>query len=350
MHPLSQTRINEMASTPENNQTVLLQKSVTRSMIDTLYQEGYINQHARDKSLAHFFPNPSWGTWTMSLLTILGFTFIICGIIFFFAFNWEKMHDYTKLTIVELGLFCCFVGCLVFSLKKLSGKLLLTAASMLIGVFMAVFGQIYQTGADASSLFITWSILIFPWVFVSEFAPLWFIWIIISNLAIILFWQQELTFSLNLIYFVFALLIVFNGFFLYLREHYSKSTVWLQNRWSRILLAIGILLLSMIPIEMLILGQNWQNISLVASASMGLVIHFYFLYCYRKLCIDLWVYALTILSLCIIVCTFGFERIQDIISHNELRWFMMLIFTIMVFTAGAFVLRKSTHSILEAHQ
>ena len=52
-------------------------------------------------------------------------------------------------------------------------KILLTGATFLIGTLFAVFGQIYQTGADAYDLFLGWTLFTILWAVAIRFAPLW---------------------------------------------------------------------------------------------------------------------------------------------------------------------------------
>ena len=88
----------------------------------------------------------------------LGVLQILAGIIFFFAANWSLLSKWERLG----PLFALLVACGVVAWlrhESLVGKLCLFAATVLVGAFMAVFGQIYQTGADAWTLFASWSAL-----------------------------------------------------------------------------------------------------------------------------------------------------------------------------------------------
>ena len=56
-----------------------------------------------------------------------------------------------QLLLKERSLLGMLIGCGLMAWLRhgtLAGRLCLTAATVLVGVFMAVFGQIYQTGAD----------------------------------------------------------------------------------------------------------------------------------------------------------------------------------------------------------
>jgi uncharacterized membrane protein len=69
-------------------------------------------------------------------------------------------------------------------------KLGLTAISVLVGVAFAVYGQIYQTGADAYDFFLGWTIFVTAWVAISSFPFLWLFYLILINTTIILYLGQ----------------------------------------------------------------------------------------------------------------------------------------------------------------
>lgn len=71
------------------------------------------------------------------------------------------------------------------------GKAALLGSALLTGALMALFGQIYQTGADPFELFAWWALLILPWVIVSRFAPMWLLWIGLLNTAALMYFQAR---------------------------------------------------------------------------------------------------------------------------------------------------------------
>ncbi len=75
-------------------------------------------------------------------------------------------------------------------LKTILRDILLTGASMLVGVLFAVYGQIYQTGANAYDFFLAWTVFITLWVIVSNFAPLWLLYLMLINTTFVLYTQQ----------------------------------------------------------------------------------------------------------------------------------------------------------------
>ena len=106
------------------------------------------------------------------MLLLFGSALVLAGIIFFFAYNWAAMGKFLKFGLIEAGIIVCIVASHLRGRTDLSGKVLLLSGAVLVGVLLAVYGQIYQTGADAYGLFICWAVLIFGWVIISEFAAL----------------------------------------------------------------------------------------------------------------------------------------------------------------------------------
>src|SRR5690606_26743262 len=70
---------------------------------------------------------------------------------------------------------------------QLIRQLLLLIASIITGSLLALFGQIYQTGADTWQLFFAWAILITPWVVIARFPALWLLWLGLINALLLLY-------------------------------------------------------------------------------------------------------------------------------------------------------------------
>jgi uncharacterized membrane protein len=71
---------------------------------------------------------------------------------------------------------------------------LLTATAVMIGVIFAVFGQIYQTGANAYDFFLSWWIFVLIWSVYLLFEPMWFLLISLANITLYMFMEQETTY------------------------------------------------------------------------------------------------------------------------------------------------------------
>jgi len=131
-----------------------------------------------------------WATAIDWALLGIGIAFAVIGIIFFFAYNWAQLHPFAKLGLMQALIVLPIVGILLFKPAELVRKLILTAASLLVGVLFAIFGQIYQTGADAYDFFLAWTLFVALWTFTSNFAVLWLIFLTLLNTTIILYIEQ----------------------------------------------------------------------------------------------------------------------------------------------------------------
>ena len=331
----------------DHDSITLMQQQANQTIVDDLFRRGFINQQARDCVSQLLYPHLNWGAFTTRFLGILGSLFVISGLVFYFAFNWERMSDSYKLQTLQAGIICCIAGAWAFSLSKLSGQLFLTAGCVLVGIFMAVFGQIYQTGADSYQLFSIWAVLIIPFVLIGRFPALWFLWIVILNFAIGLYWHQVVSSNQNMTYFLFFILIAIDCGFLALREYAQHKNInWCLDRWHRILLAISILLLSLFPIMTLIFNiDDFKDVYITSGALLGISVLFGFIYYYRFKNNDMWVVGASIITLCIILCAGGFKLFDETIRNSELKWLLMSVLTITIFTLGAFTLNKLSHSL-----
>ncbi len=122
-----------------------------------------------------------WKLWLDRGLLSLGVALVLAGIGYFFAHNWDHLTNNDKLGLAGGAVLVSLVGATWAGLDRFPGKLLLLAASALVGVYLAVFGQIYQTGADTYELFTGWAFLIFPWVALGRLMPLWILWLDFST-------------------------------------------------------------------------------------------------------------------------------------------------------------------------
>jgi uncharacterized membrane protein len=332
----------------EHDSITLMQQPANRSVVDVLYRHGYIDQQARDYVLELLYPHQRWGYWIAQVMAILGCTFILVGMIYYFAFNWQAMSSSYKFICIELGILCCVMGAWTYTLSKLSGQLFLIGACILVGAFLAVFGQVYQTGADSYELFLAWSLLILPWVLIGQLAALWMIWLILVNITLCLFWWQFVSPSLTKVYYLSVILLLLNSFFLIVREClFKNNTIWLQHSWHRIILVSMLLTLSLIPALQQILSSDFSNTSLLISAILGACITLLMMFYFRYKQPDMWSLSLTILSICIMLLTIFYQFIDKMHFSNVIDWLLMAIITLSIFTLGAYFLKKSSFSIID---
>lgn len=132
----------------------------------------------------------TWQKFFQLFFISLGVGFTVSGIVFFFAYNWADLHKFVKIGLTEGVLIATTILVLLPKINGNIRNIILTGASVLVGVLFAVFGQIYQTGANAYDFFLAWTVFVTLWVLVSNFAPLWLLYLVLINTTFILYSQQ----------------------------------------------------------------------------------------------------------------------------------------------------------------
>ncbi|TGN09424.1 DUF2157 domain-containing protein [Leptospira ilyithenensis] len=136
-----------------------------------------------------------WSDFGKRFLLVFGALFFLAGVIFFFAFNWNGLHRYSKLSLVSIGLVAINITYTRNFEKLWIRELLGALAFFFVGQILLVFGQIYQTGANAYDLFFGWAVFSVLLVAVSGSPVVWFLWIFLLNLTFDLYWEQVLRFT-----------------------------------------------------------------------------------------------------------------------------------------------------------
>jgi uncharacterized membrane protein len=165
------------------------------------------NEVSKTLQTAVYNDAPAWRKFLHILLITLGIAFSVSGIVFFFAFNWENIGKYGKFAIVEGSIIAITIAVLLSKLSALVKNILLTGAAITVGAMFAVFGQVYQTGANAYDFFMAWTVFITLWVVISNFPPLWLVYLALINTTICLYAEQVAPWSQE---FIFLLLFVVN--------------------------------------------------------------------------------------------------------------------------------------------
>jgi uncharacterized membrane protein len=204
-----------------------------------------------------------WATWLDRGLLALGAVLVLAGIGYFFAHNWDHLTNSDKLGLAGGSVLLALAGGTWAGFDRFLGKILLLAASALVGVFLGVFGQVYQTGADSYELFVAWALLILPWVLLGRFMPLWLCWLALFNLAFYFYWpvrhflfldDPEEFFRQEMIG-----LFLLNGAALLVLEFAGCWPItWLERGWS----ALIVLLAALVPasIETLVeIVEGWES-------------------------------------------------------------------------------------------
>lgn len=121
----------------------------------------------------------------------MGISFFVAGVIFFFAFNWILIPAFAKFSIIGgLLIASVLISYRIKATYEHISHILMALAFVLVGVLFAVFGQVYQTGADAYDLFIVWTLSVLAWTIISPYPVIWFLFAVLSNLTLLLYFRQ----------------------------------------------------------------------------------------------------------------------------------------------------------------
>ena len=317
----------------------LMERKATQESLRPLIKAGIFSPDELEQALriAGITPDgKAWSRFLNTLFLLLGSIFLAAGVIFFFAYNWASMHRLLKLGVIQTALILAVFTASFHGFEKLAGKASLLLACILVGALFALFGQIYQTGADAYELFLAWSAFIAGWVIISNFAALWLLLLILLETALFLYWAQvvEMTWFIYRSPVLYERLFGMNVLALSLWEVCSlRGVSWLRGRWiPRLVASLGLFFL-MIPLVILILDQDafpygLKYIALLPFlyvACVGFVLWFY-----RVVIFDLYMIALVLLSLIVLVTIFCAKQIG-----NDYGGFFFLSVLIVAFSAGA---------------
>lgn len=185
---------------------------------------------------------PSAAEWRVFLsraLALLGAALVLAGIVCFIAYNWDRIGRFGKFALLELVI----IGAVLLSsrkLPKLSGEIALFGAAVLIGPLFALYGQTYHTGADPYGLFLTWLLLMVPWMVASRFSATWLLALVLLETSIVLYWIQvvdprETRVGLYLPVMLGA--IDFAALALWQWQSDRGESAWLKERWLQPMLA-----------------------------------------------------------------------------------------------------------------
>ena len=127
----------------------------------------------------------AWTQFIQIASLTIGVGLMIAGVIFFFAYNWDEISRFTKMGIVAGLILVTFAVAVFAPMRPLLRNVTMFALCILVGVFWAIFGQAYQTEADAPAFFLMWALCIAVWVYVADFYPLWLFFITLLTSGVV---------------------------------------------------------------------------------------------------------------------------------------------------------------------
>lgn len=258
-------------------------------------------------------PNSAqWRYFLDRLVLLLGALALVMSLLFWVAYNWIELGRLGRFALVQTSLIAAVVVYLWPRRTAWVGTLALLSAALLLGVLLALYGQVYQTGADTWQLFFNWALLITPWVVVSRLPALLLLWIGLINLSAVLYhdvfasvWGGLLVGDASELWFIF----MFTGAALALwewLERHQPRTEW-ALRVLAVTVGVAMTLLMLEPV----FGRTALNfkavIWLVYPAALGLT---YWLY--RHWRFDLFMLAGGCLSVIVVLESLLLRAIIDV--------------------------------------
>ncbi len=157
--------------TPVQNASLL-----TAGGVRGLAGAGFLDAHNYEKALSFLGIRPtakSWIVFWFRILLVTGLLFFLAGVFCFFAWNWSEMSHFQKFGVLAALMLMSAALPLWRGVDSLPGGLGLLACGILAGPLLAVYGQYYQTGADAWELFRAWALFLIPLAVIGRQNGLW---------------------------------------------------------------------------------------------------------------------------------------------------------------------------------
>ncbi len=159
----------------------------------------------RALAIAGVTPSPAqWQRFLVRACAWLGMALLASAAVCFIAANWQALGRFAKLALVEGALVLALLVAVWQGLDNLVARIALFAAAVLMGVLLALVGQIYQTGADTWQLFAAWAAAITAWAVLGRQHALWLLWLAVLNVAVVLYFHTSVARGLEAVEFLFT--------------------------------------------------------------------------------------------------------------------------------------------------
>lgn len=256
-----------------------------------------------------------WRQFLIPVLSCLGLLSLVAGAVFFVAWNWAWLPKMAKFALVEL-LIVALAAVVWWRWYSTLARSALLATGLSFGALFALYGQIYQTGADSWELFRAWLCVLLPLALIARQNSLWFCSWLVANLAFQFYYNTLPTSLLDLavsdsltrlpsvmlhgyLALLAACLIVREALAWRAITHHPES--WLASRWfSRVMAGFLLLLLTGIVAGNL---SDWGGgipLPYITGGWVIILLAGYYLYRFRYQ--DLCMLTLGIASLTVVGC------------------------------------------------
>ncbi|MFL4396454.1 DUF4401 domain-containing protein [Acinetobacter pittii] len=198
-------------------------------------------------------------------LHIFSYVFMAVSILYLIAANWFMLPNSIQLAIPPVILVVTAWFSIKDTLSDGVRQTLHSVSGLMIGLNLAVIGQVYQTGADSYLLFLIWTLLLLPWLYrpnIGIFALI----CITSQLTLFLFFKQTFWSEKFPYVYLFALNLL------------SLIEFWVCIKKYRALRFVFIAWFAVISIIGMIQYLSNENIPYLISAFFSGIIAFYYFF------------------------------------------------------------------------
>lgn len=110
-----------------------------------------------------------------------GTVLVLASAVCFFAWNWHHLSDTAKFSLAGGSASGCVLLALAAEHRQMTflASLALLCAALFTGMFWAVFGQVFQSGATAREFCLAWAASITPLLLLRRSACLWNLWVLL---------------------------------------------------------------------------------------------------------------------------------------------------------------------------
>ncbi|XDL90596.1 DUF2157 domain-containing protein [Acinetobacter baumannii] len=218
---------------------------------------------------------PFRNTLFIQHLHIFSYVFMALSILHLIAANWLMLPDSIQLIIPPVILLITAWVSVKKTLSEGVRQTLHGICGLMVGLSLAVIGQVYQTGADSYLLFLIWTLLLLPWLYrpnIGIFALI----CITSQLTLFLFFKQAFWAEKFPYLYLFALNLL------------SLVQFWICQKKYTALRFIFIAWFAVISITGMIQFLSSENLSYLISAFfLGIIAFYYFFNKDDQLCASL---------------------------------------------------------------
>lgn len=172
----------------------LLELPAKRGRLHALAASGVLDGPQLERSLAVAGYRPTTASWSAYLYwhaLIIGVVLLAAGAVFFVAANWSGLPGSIRMGIVGSAM---VIATLIggYLGDTLAGRATTLLGGLLFGPLLAVYGQVYQTGADAWQLFATWTLVLVAYGILVRFSGTWVLALLGLHVATFAWIDQEL--------------------------------------------------------------------------------------------------------------------------------------------------------------